>query len=127
MRICFDIDGVLCPLRNTGQTYSELPPLPGAVEKIKSLKEAGHHIILQTARHMKTCNGNVALVIARQGKTLLDWLAKHEIPFDELLFGKPYADIYVDDNAYRFTDWEQIANDGSNFPKNKEKELVANH
>jgi capsule biosynthesis phosphatase len=125
MKICFDIDGVLCPLRRPGQTYAELEPQPGAVEKLRALKAAGHYIILQTARHMKTCDGNVALVIARQGKTLLDWLDRHQLPFDELLFGKPHADVYVDDNAYRFTSWADIADDGSSFPKNAEKTLAA--
>jgi len=71
------------------------------------LKNSGHYIILNTARHMKTTEANVGAVIARQGKILLDWLELHSIPFDELLFGKPYADIYIDDNAYRFSSWDE--------------------
>jgi capsule biosynthesis phosphatase len=121
MKICIDIDGVLCELRKPDQTYAEVRPLPGAVEKMKSLKHAGHYLILCTARHMATCNSNVGLAVARQGKTLLDWLAKNEIPHDEIWFGKPHADVYLDDNAYRFTSWNEIYSDGSNLPVSREK------
>jgi hypothetical protein len=71
---------------------------------------------------MKTCEGNVGLVIARQGKVLLDWLDKHGIPYDEIHFGKPHADVYIDDNALRFEGWDKIAGDGSNLPVSKEKQ-----
>lgn len=121
MKICVDIDGVLCTLRKEDESYADVQMMPGAAEHLKSLKEAGHYIILNTARHMATCNGNVGMVIARQGKTLIDWLGDHEIPYDELWFGKPHADVYIDDNAYRFEGWDKIAGDGSNLPISKEK------
>lgn len=121
MKICIDVDGVLCELRQPEQAYAQVQPLPGAVEKMKSLKQAGHYLILCTARHMATCNSNVGLVVARQGKTLLDWLAKNEIPYDEIWFGKPHADVYLDDNAHRFTNWQEISADGSNLPLSREK------
>lgn len=123
MRICLDLDGVVCELKQPGQSYAEVAPLPGAVEKIRALREAGHTIILQTARHMKTCQGNPGLVLARQGKVTLDWLEKHQVPFDEIHFGKPWAHIYIDDNALRFRNWDEILGDGSNLPKNHEESL----
>lgn len=123
MKISIDVDGVLCELRRPDQSYADLQPLPGAVAKMQRLKQAGHYLILCTARHMATCNSNVGLVVARQGKTLLDWLAKHEIPYDELWFGKPHADVYIDDNAYRFTAWNEVADDGSNLPLSQEKAM----
>ena len=125
MKICIVIDGVVCELRRPEQDYADLAPLPGAVEKINALKQAGHYLILCTARHMATCNSNVGMVVARQGKTLLDWLARHEIPYDELWFGKPHADVYLDDNACRFNNWSEIAPDGSNLPVSREKAQAA--
>ena len=120
MRICLDLDGVVCELRRPDQKYADLQPVAGAPEKLRELRKAGHYIILMTARHMKTCEGNVGMVIARQGKVTLDWLAKHNIQYDELHFGKPHADIYIDDNALRFQSWEQIAGDGNNLPRSHE-------
>jgi len=84
MRICIDLDGTICRLREGNETYAQVKPMPGAAEKMRALKAAGHYLIILTARHMATCGGNVGLVVARQGKTLFDWLAHHEIPYDEL-------------------------------------------
>src|SRR5436305_14638293 len=116
MRICIDLDGVVCRLRKAGEQYPDLQPVDGAVEKIRQLRAAGHYLILLTARHMKTCEGNVGQVIARQGTTLFKWLQRHGLEFDEIHFGKPHADIYIDDNAFRFTSWSEISGDGTSLP-----------
>lgn len=120
MRICLDLDGVIAQLRKSDQTYSDLLPVPGAVEKIKALKSSGHYIIIQTARHMKTCEGNVGLVNARITRDTLQWLEDNEVPFDEIFFGKPWAQIYIDDNGFRFESWHDIGEDGAGLPKNRE-------
>jgi capsule biosynthesis phosphatase len=120
MRICIDLDGVVCQLKQPGQSYADLKPVSGAVERLRSLRKAGHYIILFTARHMKTCGANVGMVLARQGKVTLDWLHEHGVEFDEIHFGKPHADVYLDDNAMRFQSWESIAADGRNQPRSAE-------
>jgi capsule biosynthesis phosphatase len=124
MRICIDLDGVICRLREPGQEYADVEPVAGAVERLRELRTAGHYLIIYTARHMKTCHGNVGQVVARLGAVTLDWLAKHEVPFDEIHFGKPHADVYIDDNAVRFEDWQQIAGDGSNLPLSREQQAA---
>ncbi|MBA2656499.1 MAG: HAD hydrolase family protein [Tatlockia sp.] len=107
MRICIDIDGTICSIRESHQTYSEVTPLKGAAEKIRELKEKGYYIILSTARHMKSCDSNVGQVIAREGLTLLEWLKQHDFVYDEIWFGKPYAHVYIDDRALKFDGhWE---------------------
>jgi capsule biosynthesis phosphatase len=123
LRICIDIDGVICKLRLPGEGYGNLKPIPGAAEKIKHLKAAGHCIILYTARHMETCGGNVGKVLALQGAATLEWLAQHGIEYDEIYFGKPHADVYIDDNALRFKSWAAIDDDGSTLPVSSEKQL----
>ena len=119
--ICIDLDGVIAGFKSEGQTYADVAPIPGAVEKVRALKASGHRIILHSARHMKSCNGNVGLVVARVGGITIDWLTRHDIPYDEIFFGKPWADVYIDDNALRFTGWDAIAGDGSNLPVSNEK------
>lgn len=121
--ICIDLDGVVAGFKAPGQTYADVLPVPGAVEKVCSLKASGHRIILYTARHMNTCQGNVGMVIARVGEITLEWLRRHGIPYDEIYFGKPWADIYIDDNALRFHSWDQIAADGSNLPASHESQV----
>lgn len=119
-RICIDLDGVIANFKTKGQGYFDVLPLEGAKEKLDALKANGYYIIIQTARHMKTCEGNVGLVNARISKDTLNWLEKHQIPFDEIYFGKPWAHIYIDDNAFRFENWSKISGDGSTFPMNNE-------
>ena len=55
--------------------------------------------VQQTARRMKTHKGNVGAVIADVGTITFQSLERYEIPYDEVFFGKPWADIYVDDLA----------------------------
>ncbi len=112
-----DIDGTITELKKEGQTYASVRMNPGAADKIRALKAAGHHIILQTARHMKTCGGDQGQVVAKVGKVTLDWFAEQEIPYDEIYFGKPYADVYLDDLALPFTGWDTIATDDFNDEK----------
>ena len=121
MRICIDLDGVIADFKKDGETYADCKLIPGAREKLIALKKAGHYIIIQTARHMKTCNGNEGQVLAKIGKITLDWLEKNKIPYDEIYFGKPWADVYIDDNAYRFVSWDLISDTGDNLPISNEK------
>jgi capsule biosynthesis phosphatase len=120
MRICIDIDGVICSLRKPGQSYDDVVPLPGAADKLRSFRAAGHTVVLHTARHMKTTDGNVGKVMARVGQITLAWLARHQIEYDEIFFGKPWADIYIDDNALRFSNWAEIADGAGNLPRSSE-------
>lgn len=124
MRICIDIDGVICKLKRENELYQDLMPIDGAVERITQLRESGHYIILYTARRMKTHNANIAKVIADIGKITLDWLERHNIPYDEIMFGKPWADVYIDDNAIRFQNWEEIMANGANLPVSNECKFI---
>lgn len=90
MRICVDIDGTLC-MPATGTDYRFAVPVREMVEYVRALKRAGHTIILYTARGSGT-GKDWAIVTERQ---LREWA----VPYDELHFGKPYADVYIDDRA----------------------------
>lgn len=106
MKIVLDLDGTLCNIRKKWQDYSDVVPTKWAVEYVQKLKEAGHYIIIQTARHMETCKGNQWLINARVGQKTMDWLDRYAFPYDEIFFGKPNADIYIDDKANRYLGWE---------------------
>ena len=108
MRIVVDLDGTICPIRQDPQTYADLVPLPGAIDTLNQLRADGAYIIIQTARNMKTQGGNVGKVMQNVGKITLDWLAKYEVPYDEIFFGKPNGEVYLDDRAFRFESWDDI-------------------
>jgi capsule biosynthesis phosphatase len=104
-RFCIDIDGVVCTIKTKEETYADVMPIEGAIENINKLYEEGHYIILYTARHMKTCEGNVGKIINRVGGITIEWLKRYGVKYHELYFGKPWAHIYIDDNAFRLNNW----------------------
>lgn len=112
MRIAIDLDGTICEIKKPDETYADVKPKPGAIEKMKEWKKKGHYIIIETARHMKTCDGSVDKVITRIGKITLNWLEKYEIPYDEIHFGKPNVDVYIDDRGLKFDSWKTISLEG---------------
>ena len=53
---------------------------------------------------MRTHEGNVGRINATTAKTVLTWLDKNNVPYDEIHFGKPWqgrGGFYVDDKTIR--------------------------
>ncbi len=100
----FDIDGTLCPIKKKEEKYEDLVPYQDMVERIRYYKEQNAKIILFTSRNMNSYNGNIGLINKNTAKTLLEWLDKWEIPYDEIIYGKPWPGhkgFYVDDRTVR--------------------------
>ena len=95
MRICFDLDLTLC----TGKPYATAEPLEGAVELCRRLRAEGHTVIIQTARGAGTASYNPGLQLATIGRMTLEQLDCWGLEYDEIYFGKPSADVYVDDKS----------------------------
>lgn len=108
MRIAVDLDGTICPIKNPDQAYGDLEPLPGAAEALRELRRQGHIVIIQTARNMKTCQANLGRVLKNVGLITLEWLERYGIEYDEIYFGKPNAEVYIDDRALRFASWQEL-------------------
>ncbi|RAN76612.1 HAD hydrolase family protein [Bacillus sp. SRB_331] len=123
MRYIIDLDGTICDLKEPNQSYSEVKPKKNVKEALQEIVDRGDTVIIFTARHMKTCENNVELVEERIGKITRDWLNRYEIPYDQLIFGKPYGDIYIDDLAYKFKGWDEFIKDNS-FGKDNFEELI---
>jgi capsule biosynthesis phosphatase len=99
LRICFDFDNTLVSYPTIPGDYYSVEPIQRNINFLKLLHSLGHTIIIHTARRMKTHNGNVGRVIADISRVTLDTLDKFDIPYDEIYFGKPYANFYIDDLA----------------------------
>jgi capsule biosynthesis phosphatase len=98
-RYCFDLDNTLVTYPKIKNDYTTVEPIEENIEFLRYLKKFGNVIIIYTARRMKTHHGNVGKLLADIGKITFDTLAKFDIPFDEIYFGKPEADMYIDDKA----------------------------
>ena len=88
LTFAFDLDGVIATLVPDGE-YARAEPYLPAVRLVARLREAGNRIVIYTARGSHTG---------------LDWaeatchqLSVWGVRYDELRFGKPAADYYIDD------------------------------
>ncbi|HTX47072.1 MAG TPA: 3-deoxy-manno-octulosonate cytidylyltransferase [Solirubrobacteraceae bacterium] len=93
--ICFDLDGTLCTV--TAGHYERAEPFPWAVERVNRLARQGHTIIIATARGTST--GISWEAVTR------DQLRRWGVQYDQLHFGKPSADVFVDDRAVNTETW----------------------
>lgn len=102
MIYCFDIDGTICS--NTDGEYEDAKPFLEIIERVNRLFDEGNTIYFYTARGATT------------GK---DWsektksqLQKWSVKYHQVFFGKPTADIYIDDKAMSLKDWLTKATNG---------------
>ncbi|WP_047605259.1 HAD hydrolase family protein [Pseudomonas putida] len=102
-KLVIDLDGTLT-VDDPSLTYDKKEPRVEVVETLKKYKELGFEIIIATARNMRTHNGNIGKITAHTLPVVLEWLAHHSIPYDEVYIGKPWCGtdgFYVDDKAIR--------------------------
>tara|TARA_B100002019_G_C21176201_1_gene551242 strand:- start:439 stop:729 length:291 start_codon:yes stop_codon:yes gene_type:complete len=95
MIYCIDIDGTICSKDN--EDYNFAVPYEDRIEIINQLYEEGNKIIFFTARGSATG---------------IDWedttkkqLDEWQVKYHELRFGKPHADVFIDDRAKDLFNW----------------------
>lgn len=101
--VVMDLDGTLT-IDEPGAPYADRKPRLDVVEKLRAMREQGFRIVISTARNMNTYGGNVGQINIKTLPTILSWLDRHDIPYDEVLVGKPWCGFegfYVDDKAIR--------------------------
>lgn len=119
--IVFDLDDTICypnhAEKDTRAKYELAKPNPSVIRYMQQLKAIGYYITISSARRMVTHNGDIDKIIADVGQVTIDWLERYNVPYDSLLFGKPYSSTwYVDDKAmdlkqfYKWADYEVSCN-----------------
>lgn len=91
--IAIDLDGTICSEEKTFEKSLALPN-KGVIPALKKMSDEGHVLIIWTARGWE------------QYRMTKAWLTENEIPFDQLIMGKPIVDLFIDDRARHFTSWE---------------------
>ena len=92
---CFDIDGTICT--DTQGDYTSALPYAERIIHINDLFANGNTIKLFTARG-STTGIDWRHITERQ---LSDW----GVNYHELILGKPFADVFVDDRATSAADY----------------------
>ena len=116
--IVVDVDGTLTLGKEDGASYATAGVSDSMKDKLVRLKSEGYWIILFTSRNMRTHDGNIGAIMKHTAPILIDWLAHHEIPYDELHFGKPWCGhdgFYIDDRAVRPREFVENSLEQLNF------------
>jgi len=101
-RLIIDLDDTIC--QTTDGDYANSRPIPEIVDRLREYQLQGFEIVINTSRNMRTYDGNIGKIAANTLPIIVDWLKKHDIPFDEIHIGKPWCGqegFYVDDRAVR--------------------------
>jgi capsule biosynthesis phosphatase len=99
LRICFDLDNTLVTYPEIPGDYSTVKPIQKMIDLLYFFKQNNHEIIIYTARRMETHKSNIGKVMKDIALVTFSTLEKFGIIYDEIIFGKPIADIYIDDRA----------------------------
>jgi len=105
LRVMVDLDGVICATRKgmigSIVEMANAPPILENIEKLRILKDKGYEIIIYTSRASRAFDSKVP----SEEDTTIGWLKKWNVPYDGIVFDKPWADYYIDD---RNTNLEEL-------------------
>ena len=87
--IIIDLDGTLTIDSNT--PYPNKPVNIDVVNKLREYKKLGFNITILTSRNMRTYDGNIGKMNIHTLPVIIDWLDRHEVPYDEIVLGKPWC------------------------------------
>lgn len=110
-RIIIDLDGTLT-CEEPDVAYADKRPRLEVVKKLRLYRELGFQITVLTSRNMRTYSGNIGLINIHTLPKIIEWLTIHDIPFDEVVVGKPWCGeegFYVDDRAIRPDEFASLA------------------
>ena len=108
--LIIDLDGTITIDDNVA--YADKCPNTPLITKLKLYKKRGFKIVIFTSRAMRTYNGDLEQIKANALPTILEWLEKHKIPYDEVIIGKAWCGecgFYVDDRAIRPSEFENLS------------------
>lgn len=86
-KIVIDLDGTIT--RKETSDYENVPPNRGVVEALRRYKDEGFEIVIYSSRNMRTYEGEVGKINVHTLPIITDWLRRHEVPFDQIIVGKP--------------------------------------
>lgn len=115
-RLVVDLDDTLT-INNPDLSYGEKEPNLSLIAKLREYKAQGFDILIQTARNMRTYQGAVGKINAHTLPVVIDWLRKHDVPYDEIYVGKPWCGtegFYIDDRAVRPSEFLSLTLDEIN-------------
>lgn len=121
-RLIVDLDGTITTA-NTSD-YRCVSPNLAVIERLREYQALGFSITISTARNMRTYEGNVGKINIHTLPIITEWLDKHQVPYDEILVGKPWCGqegFYIDDRAVRPSEFARLSLEEVNALLEKER------
>lgn len=107
--------------------YVNSKPISPMIETLVKYKELGFEIVINSSRNMRTYKNNVGKINVHTLPNIVEWLNKHEIPYDEVHIGKPWCGFegfYIDDKSIRPSEFLNHSYDEIEELLRKEKEAM---
>lgn len=107
-RLIMDLDDTICSTVN-GDYRNSMPDLD-VIQKMNEYREMGFTIAISTSRNMRTYAGDIGKINAKTLPLIIDWLGRHNVPYDEIIVAKPWCGMegfYVDDKAVRPSEFKE--------------------
>lgn len=107
-RLIMDLDDTICSTSN-GDYKNSIPDFD-VIQKLNDYREKGFAIAISTSRNMRTYGGDIGKINANTLPIIIEWLKKHNVPYDEIIVAKPWCGMegfYVDDKAIRPSEFKQ--------------------
>lgn len=95
MKYFIDLDNTLCYTQSND--YKNSKPNVERINHLRDLKDSGHHITIWTARGSSSGIDHSELTKTQ--------LAEWNVPYDELVLGKPSYDCCIDDKSFNVDDY----------------------
>jgi len=111
--IAFDLDDVICHRSSEYEhlgpdKYNYCKPNQQVIDLVNSLYDDGNEIVIYTARGMSQYNGNVALIYSKLYSKTSEQLNSWGLKYHQLVMGKIYYDLLVDDKVLNSEDITKI-------------------
>lgn len=101
-----DVDDTILTTEN--RNYAESVPKMDVIRKLREARDRGWYIILFTARGMGRSNGNIESVRWEVTQEIESFCSRFDVPYDQIMLGKPWAAMYVDDKGLRPDEFANI-------------------
>lgn len=107
--------------------YEHSKPILETINLLKKYKSEGFQIVIHSSRQMRTYGGQIGKINANTLPTIINWLKLHDVPFDEIIVGKPwcgFTGFYIDDKSIRPSEFHKMSFEEIELMLKKEKEYI---
>jgi capsule biosynthesis phosphatase len=124
-RLIVDLDDTISVTVNGD--YINSTPIQPLIDVLHKYKAKGFEIVINSSRNMRTHECNVGKINIYTLPNIVEWLGKHDVPFDEVYIGKPWCGFegfYIDDKSIRPSEFVNMSYDEIMMMLKKEKETI---